>query len=314
MNDKLVLHFPHESYRLNSNFENYFTQEDRNKTIPGKPQQSTIKYYYNPDNYNADINGHGLRVSFNPNKIKGQAVGTLISYRDFIETTRQVESDLQARGVDFKVMDGKISRYDNSFDLQTSEMYSCYEPIIRTLTPNTRGIKQGRQRLIENSLYFGNNSKEIIIYDKSKESGLKENFMRFELRHLKLSSKEKMQLWQVDKKKYYDNRSQDKEIISNTLFNRNPGVLDYEYIKYAVELIKTDMRLSEIYRNMFYCVLSTEQARSGVDIFSVIAVPRNHKHYKRGLQFRQEMQRGVYIPPNLTYAYDELKTLLRKAV
>ena len=316
MNDKLILHFKPHQYKQSKKVDNYFTTH---KIEPPKFKilsNDIIKQFCNTDNLNADINGYGLKVSFNPNKINGYKYNTHpLTYKEFENAIKETQENLYNIGIDTNITVGNIIRYDTSFDIILPQNYIKYEPLISTLANTTKPLRRGKNRMQSNTLYVGNKSNEIAIYDKTKEQELSENVIRIENRHLKIKTKNKIQLSTVTPEKFKLIRTQDKKQIQQVIFNKNPYLMLNEANEFMIELLTSDLTRSQMYKEHFIYGLINLQSNHPYLTNSFLKTSKTSNNYQRNNRINNDLQQNLYTSGNnIIQTYQELKTLFQKAI
>ena len=241
MNDKLALWTP--EYKKNSNFNSNF---DYRKTVETFAATSEIiekeRYFYNGEKFNVDLDGRGLLIKVNPNKFLDIQLGDFIPFQQFQLVLDGLQNGVVDVGIDVNLKDCKIVRYDNSFDLRISNSYNSYLPIISLLLPKTRKRKQ-QKNIIENTLYYGNRSNCLSVYDKAAEQKLPNNWLRMELRHLKVRN---LELSSINEKRYLEYRKSDKQKIMNLVFSNEPIALKDHLLSRFLYLIENESRANQL--------------------------------------------------------------------
>lgn len=307
MNDKICVFLPNNHFEQTSEFNNNFSHRRFEMITPQGEITEKLSYHLNSENFQADINDYGLLVKCNPNKINNHIIGTgLLEYGKFTQSVKQVETELSDRGLKCHLTSSKVVRADDSFDLPITLSYKYYSPIVRTLAPIK--INRAEKQVIENTLYLGNKSNKITIYDKQTEANLINPMMRIEYRHLKNL---KMNFTDIKENQYYKFRADDKKKIDAGIFSINPGVLDSEYLPYFLEQVETDNTRSVIVQNVFYYVLSNEQDKTGINLLDHLKVKRqeSNKLYIRNQRFITEISKQRHFSSELVERYNEMKTL-----
>jgi hypothetical protein len=308
MNDKLILFIDNYSFEKTANFDNNFNKVSSILEQPENEPKLKESFYHNSKTYNCDINGFGLKVQFNPNKLNNIKFSSEpLTYSKFMKSIENIESQLCDVGINAKLSNAKISRFDNSFDVTTKLDYVNYEPLILTLAPTTKTLRKGTKRICENTIYFGNKSNEITIYDKSKELGISENIIRFEYRHLRSKSL-KLTMNLVDEKKYFELRNCDKEKIMKTVFSKNPKILESELSQYYCELIESDLTQQQIAKLLLAKFM--QDLNKNNEIEKLLQVQRtNDKTYQRNYRLKNLLYDKINFKKDLQQRYDELKEL-----
>ena len=140
------------------------------------------------------------------------------------DTFAIVEARLHEQGIKTDISQAQIFSYDNSFDVPTYKPYEVYKPIlVQTMTNKT--IRKARARFQEDTLYYGNKSKEITVYDKAAEylylekEPLGFECTRFEYRHKKIKSLYRHSPKSLTADEYYKARKADHEAITAHVFS-----------------------------------------------------------------------------------------------
>lgn len=310
MNDKLSLFVKPDEYFINRANNKLTFQESRIKEPSGN-ETIRVKSYYNSDLFNLDENGFGLVVRFNPNKVNQIPIATSISYAEWLNSIEQINNELGSIGIDCNLLQARISRHDESFDIPLLSKYRQYEPLIKTITLSGR-IRKSSKNIFENTLYLGNKSKQIIIYDKTKESGLNANIARFEIRYLKCKN---LKLSAIKESNFYSYRIKSHQEIEQNIFWMHPEILNAEndttkLLISLFESVNPYYNLPDIYR-IFTLV---EISNAGIFMPALLTVARHEKEYKRNSRFLTQLANTRFMKDTLYERYIELKTTFRKAV
>lgn len=321
MNDKIITQTPYTDFRKNSQFDNNFSYESSIKVVPNQEPKQLERWYCNKPLFNVDVNGFGTRVIFNPNKINGfkYKLDEPITFKQIETTFELIEDELHSIGIDTNLKQSKFIRNDNSFDLKTSGGYSIYEPLYKTLAPISKSIIRGRKRIEENTLYFGNNSKEISIYDKKKSIEdleniiIDDNITRLETRNLK-AKLQNIRFCNLDEDKYLRMRLKDKNLIRDYVFNKNPLVLEDEVYTFYACLISSDLSQAQIQKLLTQRMLQ-QWNYEGYEVESLHhATRKTHgdKKYRRNRELNKLLYQTIRIKDDLRGHYEELKQLFER--
>lgn len=183
-------------------------------------EQPKDRYFNNLDKVGIDISGFGAKISFNPNKIIGiEPAKGVLTYQQFRQSIEYVEEQLCEHGLKLNRLDkiAQVIAYHNSFDVIPNFGYDAYRPVFESIpTPNKldRLVTQG-------TLYFQKPdfSKVVTIYDKTKESELDYNCIRFENRYNKIRSTKRVLLGSINEAEYYSRRAEQKSEIERAFFH-----------------------------------------------------------------------------------------------
>jgi hypothetical protein len=325
MNDKLHLYLKTGLFTFDRQKFNYNPETINLET--GETVGSA-KYFRNPKQNNElctlDIDAHGLRLIMNPNKVKGIRVGSEpLTYQQFKNSVEEVNTFLsENKIIDCKLNESKISRFDNSFDILAPLEYKYYEPILKTLASKAKPIKQGKKRIIENTIYNGNKQTEIAIYDKKHEADLNDDYIRFELRHLKTKlhpNYKKLTVGSVDQDKFYNIRTSDKGMIDSYVFGQEPQLLKDELINnivaYFLYLIEEPtLNMATINKSMAgYLLKSYELSEDTPGIIANILRRGIHqKDYRRNNAYINLVNGTTLADTEFMQRYTELKNLFRE--
>lgn len=311
MNDKLALHFKANEFERTKQFDNYFTTDLITRNNAGASTTYFEKSFRNAEKYNADISNKGLLISFNPNKINNRVYNfENLPYSDFLHSVNEIEEEINQSGIDVKFNNGKIVRYDNSFDIQTKYPYSEYSPLLKTLVPNNKAIRQARKRIYEGTVYFGNKSSETTIYNKTLESNLNIDVIRFEHKHLKLPKDNKPLLKNITENEYYQRRKKDKNRIGIQLFITKPEILENKHLEYFAYLLKEGFSNSNINKLFAYNCIRNEGLETVLDL---LTVPKKDKYYQKNSRYRKDLISSLVLSSDFLPLYNELEQLFRKA-
>lgn len=313
MNDKNHIYIPLENVNLANS--NKFSVEKKETSSPLGNKTESVKYFLNAPDYNFDLDGRGLLIKYNPNKLMNIPLGVqVMEYKQLNESFEYIADMLNESGLDTDIKKhGLLTRYDNSYDLRTNENYKSYMPLVQTLAPIKR-IRQSKTRTIENTWYSGNKTDLITIYDKTKESNLDFNLMRFEARH-KLRDKKRIPISRISETTYYQLRYKDKQFIKDTIFTRNPQVLSSEYLPLIADLIDTDLSMNQITQAVFVVVVKNECNKTQLSLDKLFSVARsNDSTYQRNRRIENKLnetmllvnsrQRDLYY--ELSYKFSEV--------
>lgn len=313
MNDKVGLRFDVLSFHTSKNFEKCFIQEKKIiRNIQGI-EKTKLRYYNNSEFCNIDVNANGCRVVLNPNKIAKNEPANKLSFEKFCESVKKVEKYLNSVGIECKINDGKFIRYDNSYDITPQKVYKEYEPVIKSLSP--LGIRQAKTKIYENTLYFGNKTDVIVIYDKQVESGLKYPCIRFEIRHLKAKNKN-LFLKDINEKKYYSLRSEDKNKIQESIFKKIPEIINDEFSRFVYDLYtnKDGLKTPEIAKRTLNYAMKKINGFDNDKLKRSLEVSRsNDKIYQRNSRlFKSASKELCLSDTKLVNRYDEMKDMFLK--
>lgn len=294
MNDKTHIYIPLEHFYLKEN--NKFDYEER-RVITSGITKTFKKRYINAAKYSIDLDTYrGLLIKYNPNKIMNIPIGSqVMEYKQLNESLEYMNNVLYESGLEVDIKKhGILTRYDNSYDLKTKEAYKSYLPLVQTLAP-IKSIRQGKTRLIENTWYSGNKKDIVTIYDKTRESGLDFNCIRFEARH-KLRDKNRIPVKQISEKTYLHLRNQDKQFIKDNIFVRNPQVLESEYLPFISDLMNTDLDMKNIQKAVFIVVVKNECNKHQLSLDTLFRVARyEDKEYNRNRRIVREMNKSLLL-------------------
>lgn len=154
------------------------------------------KAVYNNDLINFDIkqfnNDVLCSVHFSAPKIKsiGDNNFNSINKNDLIDIAIDVEKQLKLAGIDVNIKKAKLSRIDLFKNVKTKFNIIEYKDIFELF--NMKRQNEIVNRSYYTTFYKGNKSRMLVIYDKvnemkvkGKDIDIKDNIIRFELRHFK---------------------------------------------------------------------------------------------------------------------------------
>ena len=306
MNDKLHLTVKRENVEQNSNFGNNFESRRTETTQIGKNLENVtnLKWFCNRESVNMTMNGSGLLVQFNPNKLTKAPYGKYIPFNQYKDLINEQTELIHSLGIDIDLWSARIARYDNSFDLHISKPYKEYFPLFNSILPN---IRQSRKRTNVDTLYYGNRTTEIAIYDKLtevlKQTGLDygSNLLRVELRHLKNNTKYKfLPRTEID---YMKQRSDAKNHLDNYLFSNKPEVLSDSLKQRITQIFYNEGTMIDILKSICSTVLIPE-----ADYYKTILKQSSTDSTKRrNNRFIKEILQLGIDTIDLQENYDELK-------
>lgn len=311
MNDKIQLYISNENFKQNNQFDNHFAYKCQTVVLPESEIETKESWFCNSDGFQTDINGFGCRVSFNPNKINGLPYSlNPLPFKTISDTFDIIEADLHCIGIDANLKSARIARFDNSFDLPISQKYSEYEPLIKSLATNVKPLRRGKTTINENSLYVGNKSNEICIYDKTTEATLTENIVRIEFRHLK-TAKLKLNFNSINEKRYYDLRKKDKNVIVEHIFNKKPILLEDDTIKLLFIMLYAGCNKTQIYKGIAMQALNI-RAYDGI-INHLLTTTKKNPYYRTMLSIKNDLAKEIILTVDYEQNYNELTTLFKRA-
>lgn len=319
MNDKLIL--TTREFQKNSNFDNYFEYESNLKRKPNSEPQNKEKWFSNEKNngknVTADINSKGLKVTINPNKISGKFYSyEPLEFSEFEESISKTKDALHSIGIESNLDECKVYRYDNSFDLHAN--YDNFSPIINVIASNLVQVRNGKKRVYENTVYYGNKTIENTIYDKTNHlkvldaAEIEENIIRFENRHLK-AKREKLILKSIDEQKYWVIRNDSKNHLEKCFFSKEPMMLENEYLTYLLELLHSPITITEIKTSWFKFGINKldEELIQSLNIKKNV----NKNLYQRNLAIKKLLSStAIFDKIELIEQYEQLNQLFRKAM
>lgn len=319
--DKLLLYFPSDLFNKTARFrdDNGLLKVIEVKTIGSNVETTEIrKEIYNFDFAQITINRRGLLLACNPNLISGYTYFTdnYLTYNEFRNSVNYVEQELNQRGLELKIRDGKLRRYDFPFDITLNHHYKEYFPIISQLLPF---IRNNTTKTYENSIYYGNRTRQVIIYDKTKEQLEKHaeiipyNIARIEFRHLK-AKRLNLELSFINDRKYYELRSNSKTFIADKLFNRNTQQVQNDIMDLLFNAINSNETVNGACQQFFFSGYHYLRL-NGFDVETPFRVPRSNSNYSYLYRLKKLTQRDLAITTD--YYKDlfiELKHKFQKVV
>ena len=162
-------------------------------------------------------------IQLNPNKVQSKKPTELLTYQELQDTFGIIEARLHDQGIKTDINQAQIYSHDNSFDVPTYKPYEAYKPILAQ-TMSNKTIRNARARFQEATLYYGNKSNEITVYDKTAEYLFLEKFplgfecTRFEYRHKKIKSLYRHSPKSLTADIYMKTRQADHEAITAHIF------------------------------------------------------------------------------------------------
>lgn len=229
-------------------------------------------YYNESDNYKIAKSYKGIKLEFNPNKLMKKAIGSdnILTFNELNDCVDMIEQEISEIGIDCKLKEQRIYRYDTNFDIITPKQYYHYIPILKMVLPNTP-VKKFRKFTHESTLYLQNSNKVIACYDKTKESELDFNCMRLEVRNLKIVKEQRYSLKSMSESKYWQIRAKDKSLIEQQLFNQPNFIMNEsdndtnDTIALLIELLRKH-RMTIPLLNKTIATQSIETALNHLDI------------------------------------------------
>jgi hypothetical protein len=220
--------------------------------------------FYADDTFSAFKDSRGLRIDFNPNKILDVKPCTQIEHKELQQSISIVETHLKSIGIDCNVNNAKVYKYHQCFDIEPHKPYKSYLPMILTLKPK-REIRKSEKKIIENSFYMQNKTQIVSIYDKSKESNLDYNCIRFEHRINKMPKQDKFLLGSLNDDYFRYIRQNSYRIIKDTIFTYADDAIEKELNLSALclNLVNADYKANDIMKIIFANSVNADlQARS----------------------------------------------------
>jgi hypothetical protein len=252
----------------------------------------------------------------NPNKLNSSKYSSqCLPYDKFLMAIDKVQNELITIGIECNLIEtGKIIRYDNSFDLIMENSYSCYMPAIVTMNP--QGIRQGNKRIKKDTLYYGNKSQEICVYDKANEiEETNKNIIRFEYRHLKAKTLN-IYLKNLSEEYYYKYRQNDKANIENFLFKVAPKIYtdNNDFLISTLQLINdVNLNKRQIESNLLVLALKTLEKNFEIPLDSLLRTPRkNNKIYRRNKLIKNDLSSKMPINKEYQNYFTEIKDKFKK--
>ena len=318
MNDKIELHFKPDNFKIkpNNNLE-YDTTYDKDGNL------KRIKEYYNHlsadgnEKFNLDIDSRGLLLKCNPNKFSKHnfVTGGFLDYSKFKQVTENIEQIINDEaGVELTFNKASISRYDNSFDIQATNDYKKCKKVLKEICDgNTGAQRNANDFMIKDTLYYGNNSEKIVVYDKSKEiygkkdyysylSEVPENLIRFEHRRLKNKNNRRILFSSMNEQKYHTIRCASINNINKRLFSVD--VQANKLGNYLFDAFNSDnVNLTEVRKHMTNIAIIQSDYN-----LSFLTLPRYHKNYQKLNRFKQEQRKHIIMNSKLiSDIYNDIK-------
>lgn len=320
MNDKIELHFKLDNYKIKPN-----NNLEYDKTYDKDDNLKRIKEYYNHlsadgnEKFSLDINAYGLLVKFNPNKFSKHnfVTGGFLDYSKFKQVTENIEQIINdVVGIDTTFNKASISRYDNSFDIQATNDYKkCKEVLKQICDGNTGTQRNANDFSIKDTLYYGNDSEKIVVYDKSKEikdkdkkdyysylSEVPENLIRFEHRRLKNKNNRRILFSSMNEQKYHTIRINSINNINKRLFSAD--VQANKVGNYLFDAFNSDdLNIIDVRKHMTNIAIIQSDYN-----LSFLTLPRYHKNYDKLYRFKQEQRKQIIIDSNVILdIYNDIK-------
>lgn len=310
--DKLGLFSPIGNYQLRPG--NSFDSKQTITTLSGIEYRN-VKMWYNGEGMKADIDRRGLRVEFNPNKLASITPGTNnLTPDDLRNVVYAVNEEIDKAGLDVKLEDSFISRYDHAFDIEPKHPYFKYYPVLRSIVPFEGNHDKNDH--VKESLYFGNDSKKCIIYDKQIEQNLPSPTIRFEFRALKAKTIKifkNLTFKNFTDDFYYDLRSKDKARFSKKVFSIVPEVLSKTTLANFFYLLENCSSIPQINKLFTLKTLQECGLNDELRIDDMFRIPREHPSYKKYLKYRNDIKLSRQWDNIFVERYTELKSLFEKA-
>lgn len=261
-------------------------------------------------------NQRGIRIDFNPNKIMNILPTQILTYPQLVESLKIVSDEVNSIGIGIDFNRQMIARHHTSFDLFPNKSYNAYRPMIKSIIPDTKVIKRGSKKLFEDTLYLENKSRTITVYDKTKESELNFNCIRFEDRFEKIPTKKRLLISDLNESLYYQKRHEAKQMISNSIFHvlnestSNTALLAMELIAQGISTndISKYISTQSINKDLEILELNSKQLFTAPSKINGI----HNKTYSQMLRLRNMLNDYQLIPVEYIDKYYEIKNLFSK--
>lgn len=302
--------------------DNYSTTTKKRPNLP-----EVTKYHYNGINCSIDRDFRGTKVTFNPNKITAK-----IENRDLVEKINQTQlnraielvlDEIRDSGLDpTNLIDSKVFRLDECFDVGLTHNYNNYLPIISTIAPiNDKSMRISRHKLIKNTLYVGNKSKELSIYNKSdevlKSSGvvLPQNLARHEARYNKSDaiSSNGLRLYEINDRFMNRFRAKSKDLMSHSLYSAEPKIFDTNYLKLLPQWLRDGMSRTQITNEIAYTQLQKDLNKVDKSLRDIVGT-HDEAINRKLRRLIAEIDKHIELPTeDLVQLYVELRDNFKRA-
>lgn len=316
MNDKIAIQFKHENYTICSN-----NNLEIDRTIDKTGMVKSEKRYYNETDqdgkhkFSLDINPFGMLVSYNPNKhIEHNFIADgYLEYSKFKQVANSIEQKINdVVGIDVLFKNGIVSRHDNSFDVDVSVNYKRCQNVLNQLVGGKKTtFRNANDFQIKDSLYFGNKTEQIVIYNKTKEikdhqqyysylNEVPENLIRIEHRRLK-NKRMKLAFNNLNEEKYHNVRMQSINKINQALFSK-------DITSNNIERLTIDALHSKLQRNALNVMYANFLIYEHDINLNKIKVPKTNPNYKVWYDFKRQHSKQITIDNKIVFdIYNELK-------
>jgi hypothetical protein len=140
------------------------------------------KAFVNTEQFSANINSHGLSVTFNPSKVLHEY--NLLTDSQALDTVCiSIEDQLAQNGIHLNLKEAGVSRLDIAKQSNMPRLVSYYAPAFDQM--RFKGVRSNNVNHGAETFSIRNKTVEACFYDKQKElnpAGMPSDFMRAELR------------------------------------------------------------------------------------------------------------------------------------
>lgn len=334
MNDKIRIST--KDYILHTNAKDYLVSENI-KDLKEIFESSEVKFtneqkqlllnnaggnkvYHNAENFNiTKFKSNDMIIEFNPNKILNKSIydEEPLNYNQIKDSFDIVETQLCGIGIETNLMKQNIKSYHNSFDIRLNDVYTKYEPVVKLATSEHKTIRQSNMQYIESSLYLGNKSQRICIYDKTIESNLTTNIMRLEHRFDKIPIEKRTSLRLLNDDKITAIRKKSKETIRKNFFIHLPKdvITKDDLLELFVYLFNEEYKNNKIMKYIVATVLSEQLQKYGIGIKDLLKSSfENRTRYERIIWFQKLIDEYKILPIDIKQRYDEMYNQFSKVV
>lgn len=326
MNDKIristkdyVLHNNSKDYLVSDNIKDLKQLFESSPVIFSEQQKQLLlnnaggnKVYYNSENFNlTKFKSNDMIIEFNPNKILNKSIYDVepLNYNQIKDSFDIVETQLYGIGIETNLAKQNIKSYHNSFDIRMIDEYHKYEPIIKLATSEHKTIRQSNMQYIESSIYLGNKSQRVCIYDKTSESNLNDNVIRLEHRFDKIPIEKRTTLRLLNDDKITAIRKKSKETVRKNFFLQLPKDVKTkdDILHIVVTLFDEKYSNNEILKYIFATAISKELSKNQMNIKDLLKSSfENRTRYERIRRIESILDKYRILPIDIRERYNEM--------